>query len=102
MAQNRHVGTQKSHWDKTNKGNYNLKLCVPFVGLTLVRLLRPSMAVLYHVNGKRKGPIARFWQDSILRGFIFAMLTGKYEKKGFTFRDLRATVRKYRPSSGKS
>ena len=57
---------------------------------------------LYHVNGKRKGPIARFWQDSILRGFIFAMLTGKYEKKGFTFRDLRATVRKYRPSSGKS
>ena len=75
---------------------------MPFVGLTLVRLLRPIMAVLYHVNGKRKGPIARFWHDSILRGFIFAMLTGKYEKKGFTFRDLRATVRKYRPSSGKS
>ena len=64
---------------------------MPFVGLTLVRLLRPIMAVLYHVNGKRKGPIARFWQDSILRGFIFAMSTGKYEKKGFTFRDLRAT-----------
>ena len=28
------------------------KLCMPFVGLALVRLLLPSMAVLYHVNGK--------------------------------------------------
>ena len=25
---------------------------MPFVGLALVRLLRPSMAGLYHVNGK--------------------------------------------------
>ena len=49
-----------------------------------------------------KGPISRFWQDSILRGFIFAMLTGKYEKKGITYHDLRATVRKYRPSTGTS
>ena len=28
------------------------KLCMPFAGLTLVGLLHPSMAVLYHVNGK--------------------------------------------------
>ena len=25
LVQNRHAGTQKSHWDKTNKGNYHLK-----------------------------------------------------------------------------
>ena len=32
VGQNRHDGTQKSHWDKTNKGNYRLKLCMPFIG----------------------------------------------------------------------
>ena len=53
MVQNRHAGTPKSHWDKTNKGNYHLKLCtMPFVGLALVRLFRPRMAVFYQVNGK--------------------------------------------------
>ena len=52
VVQNRHAWTQRSHWDKTNKGIYHLKLCIPFVGLAPVRLLRPSMAVLYHVNGK--------------------------------------------------
>ena len=34
VVQNRHIGTQTSHWDKTNNGNYHLELCVPFVGLT--------------------------------------------------------------------
>ena len=29
-----------------------LKLCMPFVGLALVQFLHPSMAVLYHMNGK--------------------------------------------------
>ena len=52
VVQNRHVGTQKSRWDKTNKGNYHLKLCMPFVGLAPVRPFRPNMAVLYHVNGR--------------------------------------------------
>ena len=52
VVQNRHVGTQKSHWYKTNKVNYHLKLCMPSVGLTPVRVLRPNMAVLHHVNGK--------------------------------------------------
>ena len=46
-----HIGTQKSHWDKTNKVNYHLKLCVPFVGLDHSATLRPNMPVLYHVNG---------------------------------------------------
>ena len=32
--------------------DFVLKLCMPFVGLATVRLLRPNMAVLYHVNGK--------------------------------------------------
>ena len=39
-VQNRHAGEQKSHWDKTNEGNYHLKLCMPFVGLAPVRLLQ--------------------------------------------------------------
>ena len=51
VVQNRHIGTQTSHWDKTNNGNYNLELCVPFVGLTPMRLLRAYMPVLYHVDG---------------------------------------------------
>ena len=42
---------EKSHWDKTNKGSYHLKLCMPFICLVQVRLLLSSMAVLYHVNG---------------------------------------------------
>ena len=43
VVQNRHVGTQMSHWDKTNKENYHLKLCMPFVGLAPVRRLRPNL-----------------------------------------------------------
>ena len=54
VVQNRHIGTQTSHWDKTNKGNYHLELCVPFVGLAPMRLLRASMPVLYHVDGNRQ------------------------------------------------
>ena len=44
-------GTKPPCWDakvvlgQDNKGNYNLKLCMPFVGLAPVLLLRPSMAV---------------------------------------------------------
>ena len=52
VVQNRHAGMQKLHRDKTNIGNYHFKLSLPFVGLTPVRLLNPSMAVLCHVNGK--------------------------------------------------
>ena len=43
--------SKKSHWDKTNKENYSLKLCMSFVCLVPVRLLLTSTAVLYHVNG---------------------------------------------------
>ena len=50
VVQNRHAGTQKSHWDRTNKGNNHSILCMPFVGLAPMRLLRPSIEVLYHVN----------------------------------------------------
>ena len=78
VAQNRHVGTQKWHWEKTNKGNYHLKLCVPFVGLTLVRLLRPNMAVLYHVNGK-------------LQRAYFEILSRQYFA-GFYFRDVNRQI----------
>ena len=39
VVQNRHAGKQKSHWDKINKGNYHLKLCMPFICLGPVQLL---------------------------------------------------------------
>ena len=51
VAQNRRAGEKKSHWDKTNKENYSLKLCMSFVCLVPVRRLLTSTAVLYHVNG---------------------------------------------------
>ena len=35
VVQNRHTGTQKSPWDKTNKGNYHLKLCTVCLLLVL-------------------------------------------------------------------
>ena len=37
MVQNRRAGEQKSHWDKTNKENYHLKLCMSFICLVPVR-----------------------------------------------------------------
>ena len=51
VVQNRRSGEEKSHWDKTNRENYHLKLCMCFVCLVPVRLLLSIMAVLYHVNG---------------------------------------------------
>ena len=49
MVQNRHAGEQKSHWDKTNKGKYHLKLMYVFyLSLTVpVRLLLSSMVALH-------------------------------------------------------
>ena len=38
VVQNRRAGEQKSHWDKTNKENYHLKLCMSFVCLVPMRL----------------------------------------------------------------
>ena len=52
VVQNRQAGTQKWHWDKTNKGNYHLKLSA-FCWSCPRTNLRPSMAVLYHVYGKQ-------------------------------------------------
>ena len=69
VVQNRHTGTQKSPWDKTNKGNYHLiktMYCMSFVGLAPVRLFRPSMAVLYHVNGKLQLSDILFIRSSML------------------------------------
>ena len=47
VVQNRHFGTQTSHCDKTNKGNYRLKLCMPFVGLAPMQLLRPNIPIFH-------------------------------------------------------
>ena len=57
VVQNRHDGEQKSHWDKTNKGDYHLKLFMPFVCFLPVRLLLSSTVVLYHGMASCKGPI---------------------------------------------
>ena len=46
-------GTKPPYWDaNVALGQDKQKLCMPMVGLAPVRLLRPSMVVLYHVNGK--------------------------------------------------
>ena len=50
VVQNQHIGKQKSHWDKKNKGNYHLKLCTPFVGLAPMRLLRPNRVFSHDVT----------------------------------------------------
>lgn len=36
---------------------------------------------------KSKDLISRFWHEGISQEFIFAILWGKYEKKGVQFRD---------------
>ena len=51
VLQNRRAGEQKSHWDKTNKENYDFRLCMSLACLVPVRLLLSSVAVLHHVNG---------------------------------------------------
>ena len=42
---NRHVGTQETHWDTTNKELTSFKMVIFFVCFVPVRLLRPNMAV---------------------------------------------------------
>ena len=51
VVENCRAGEKKSHWNKTNKKKYHVKLCMSFVFLVPVRLLLSSVAVLYHVNG---------------------------------------------------
>ena len=51
VVQNRRAGEKMSHWDKTNKENYHVQLCMSFVCLVPVRLFLFSVAILYHVNG---------------------------------------------------
>ena len=46
VVQNHHVGEQRSHWDKTNKGNYHFKLCMFFV-LSQCDSCSPAWRVLY-------------------------------------------------------
>ena len=70
VVQNRHIGTQTSHCDKTSEGNYHLKLCTPFVGLAPMPLLCSNMPVLYHVDGNlQRANYVRVlkWQILILK-----------------------------------
>ena len=57
VVQNRRAGEQKSHWDKTNKENYNLELCMSFVCLVPVRLLLSSVQFCTTWMASCKGPI---------------------------------------------
>ena len=73
VVQNRRAGEQKSHWDKTNKENYHLKLCMSFVCLVPVRLLLSSVAVLYHVNGQlQRAYYLQLW--SAPQGFLVRLV----------------------------
>ena len=50
VVQNRQAGEQKSHWDKTNKGNYHLNyvaFCLSCLGATYAL----QHGRLFHVNG---------------------------------------------------
>ena len=44
-CKNRHVETQETHWDKTNKELASFKMVIFFVCFVTVRLLRLNMAV---------------------------------------------------------
>ena len=59
VVRNRRAGEQESHWDKTNKENYHLKLCMSFLCLVPVRLFLSSVAILYHVNKDLAGSSPR-------------------------------------------
>lgn len=56
--------------NRKRKRKLPFKLCMPFVGLTPLRLLRPNMTVLYYVNGRLQRTFSRFWQD-YFAGFYF-------------------------------
>ena len=77
VVQNRRTGEQKSHWDKTNKGNYHLKLCMPFVCLVPVRLLLTSRLFCTTWMVTCKGPIQSsqdyFW-STIMAAVSFCAL----------------------------
>ena len=59
VVQNHHAGTQKSHWDKKNKGNYYFKLCMPLI--LLVSLQCDFCVLAWWLcttrMASRKGPI---------------------------------------------
>lgn len=43
VVENRHAGNQKSHRDKTNKGNYHLELCMPLFVLSHCDFRSPAL-----------------------------------------------------------
>ena len=51
-CKNRHVETQETHWDETNKELTSIKMVISFVCLVPVRLLRLNMAVFVPCNCK--------------------------------------------------
>ena len=61
VVQNRHAGKQKSHWDKTNRANYFLKLIMcSFCLFNLVpRALFPGIGGGPHLQSQGKAALGR-------------------------------------------
>ena len=78
VVQNRHAGEQKSHWDKTNKGNYHLELCMPLFVLSHCDFLLSSIAVCTTWMASCKRPIQPRSLDLI--SLFFAHWSGRRER----------------------
>ena len=72
VVQNRHVGTQKSHWGKTNKGHTWFYMVISFscsfVCLVPVRLLHSNMPFCATWMETCKGPIV--WENATEKRII--------------------------------
>ena len=60
VVQNRRAGEQKSHWEKTNKENYHLKLCMSFFVLSQCDFCSPAWRFCTTWMASCKGPIVCF------------------------------------------
>ena len=78
VVQNRHAGEEKSHWDKTNKGNYHLELCMPLFVLSHCDFKLSSIAVCTTWMASCKRPIHPRSLDLI----SLCLLTGAEGGKG--------------------
>ena len=81
-AKNRHVGTQETHWDKTNKELTSFKMAIFFVCFVPVRLLRPNKAVFVPCDCKLQRAYREFQNyEVITMSVVGGQLTEKKKKK---------------------
>ena len=86
VVPNRHAGEKKSYWDKINKGNYYLELCMPLFVLSQCDFCSPAGRFCTTWMASCKGPI-----DLTSSGFTFKLLLNP-----FTYKRHNASV--YKPT----